>query len=139
MGDGGIYILHTPFDSKGDRFEFRVMHLYDIKEIWHKNEDKTVNYDEVAGEALQRIFGSTKAYLDKSDADECANKLYYRLELSDPSLIKDGINAVHLCEPFSFYVKSTVARVKKARKPGKSTKTPTKRIKTNEGKEKKGK
>ena len=140
MGDGGIYILHTPGDTRG-AMEYRIMHLYDVKEIWGKLSDGKIDYDLISGDNLYKLFGKTKVYKEIEDAQQCASKLYYRLEMSDPSLIKDGINAVHLAEPFAFYVATASAKTpKKAKaKAVKPRKTPTKRTKANESKKEKGK
>ena len=138
MGNGGIYILHTPGDKPG-AMEYRVMHLYDVSEIWGKLDNGHVDYDLVSGENLQKLFGSTKVYKDIEDAQQCASKLYYRLELSDPALIKDGVNAVHLAEPFSFYIVTSGAYKAPVKKTTKARKGAVKRVKKNEGKTKKDK
>lgn len=138
MGDGGIYILHTPGDAKGS-MEYRVMHLYDVKEIWGKLPNGHIDYDLISGENLQKLFGRTKVYKDLEEAQQCASKLYYRLELSDPTLIKDGVNAVHLSEPFSFYIVTSGAYKPEAKKKPKAKKPAAKRTKKNESKTKKAK
>lgn len=120
MSDGGIYILHTPGTCEGS-MEYRVMHLYDVKDIWGKLPNGRVDYDTISGCNLNNIFGKTKVYTDKEEAQECASKLYYRLELSDPALIKNGINAVHLSEPFMYYVETDKNKPKKTKKAAKKT------------------
>jgi hypothetical protein len=138
MGDGGIYILHTPGETEG-MMEYRVMHLYDVKEIWGKLPNGRIDYDLISGENLQKLFGKTKVYKEIEDAQQCASKLYYRLEISDPALIKDGINAVHLAEPFSFYIATSGTHKPKIKQGRNPRKPAAKRTKKNESKSKKTK
>lgn len=96
---GGIYILTTLSQDKPKEMEYRVAHAYDIENIWYTT--KGAKYDFVNKEAIRSRFNSAKMFSDRAKAGDYANNLYYRYEMSDPSLINDGISYIFLDENYS--------------------------------------
>lgn len=100
MEEGGIYILTTP--SKDGKTEYRVTHAYDVRGITGKDSDGCG--DSAVDKAIVRkLFLRCKVFTDKSEADIYADRMYYRYEMSDPFLVKAGVNTISLARNFSFY------------------------------------